>query len=136
MAHKTSLYLDEVTEQILAARDPEVSGHRRNGRRSQLLRQLAKRYDEICQKDLPKLSDDQWQIILDAGRGWTADENQSPTSVLVGTVVEACSRVPKGNELVKKLMQLSVGERIAIVDYVERYWVAKAKKETLPPRDS
>jgi hypothetical protein len=132
MPHKTSIYLDEVTERILAARDPELSTHRRHGRRSQLLREFARRYDEICQNDLPELHDDDWEVILEAGKGWTTDENPAPASVLVGTVLDACRRAPGGAALVKKLLNLTAGERIAIVDFVERYWAAKAKNEALP----
>lgn len=132
MPYKTSIYLDEVTERILAARDPELSTHRRHGRRSQLLREFARRYDEICQNDLPQLAEDEWKVIIEAGKGWATDENTAAASVLVGAVLDACRRAPGGSALVKKLLNLSAAERIAVVDFVERYWAAKAKNESTP----
>lgn len=137
MPHKTSLYLDEVTEKILAARDPELSTHRRHGKRSQLLREFARRYDEICQSDLPELEDDDWRIIIEAGKGWQTNDSPVSTAMLFGAVLDSCRGASGGPVLVKKLLNLTAGERIAIVDYVERYWAAKAKDETPPsPRRS
>ncbi len=128
MPRKTSIYLDETIEGILAVREGAPPKTRRHGRRSQIIATLLRRYDELCHEDLPALSPEEWSNLISAGRTWSAPSEGATSSVLVTTLIEATKRLPAGeqnNGLVTKILSFTPGQRLAIVDFVERYWAAK-----------
>jgi hypothetical protein len=128
VGRKTSLYVDSAGDSILAARDGAVSGVKRYGRRSLLFRELIRRYDEIC-RDPPDLAEADWTTLVAAGKAWGGQTDINAAARwahLLGAV--------SGNDvLARKLRALGLAHQIAIIDYVERYWAAKARRDTLPP---
>lgn len=128
MGRKTSLYVDDAGDSILAARDGTVSEVKRYGRRSLLFRELLRRYDEIC-RDPPNLSDAEWSLLVTAGEDWdhrTDIKADVRWAHLLGAV--------DGNEpLARKLREFRLAHQIAVVDYVERCWAARARRDALPP---
>ena len=128
VGRKTSLYVDSAGDAILAARDGAVSGVKRYGRRSLLFRELIRRYDEIC-RDAPELTDAEWNVLVAAGKAWDGQTDIKASArwaQLLGAV--------SGNDrLARRLRDLGLAHQIAVVDYIERYWAAKARRDTLPP---
>jgi hypothetical protein len=128
VGRKTSIYVDSAGDSILAARDGAVSGVKRYGRRSLLFRELLRRYDEIC-RDPPDLADAEWSMLVAAGKTWDGQTDiraSTRWSHLLGAV--------NGNDgLARRLRDVGLAHQIAIVDYIERYWAAKARRDTLPP---
>jgi hypothetical protein len=126
MARKTSIYVDDLADKILAARDGEKTATRRHGRRSQIFREMIRRYDEMCRNDVPELSEAEWDLLLQAGSNWaTTDINGA---VRMGALFGAAT----DSALLKRLLALSSGQRFALIDYIERYWAAKARGEAIP----
>jgi hypothetical protein len=107
MGRKTSLYVDALGDSILAARDGAVSEIKRHGRRSLIFRELIRRYDETWDG----------KTDIDAGVRWAH---------LLGAA-------DRKERLLTKLLEFGLAHQIAIVDYIERYWAAKARHDTLPP---
>jgi hypothetical protein len=134
---KTSFYLDDDIEAILAAREGAPPKTRRHGQRSKLITLLLRRYEEVCQEDLPKLTPEEWRTILDASRSWSALAAENATSsVLITTLVEATKRLPaaeQNKELVQKVVAMTPGQRLAITDFVERHWAALERGDAAPP---
>jgi len=128
MGHKTSLYVDTVGNSILAARDGAVSEIKRHGRRSLIFRELIRRYDKIC-RNPPDLTASEWSVLVDAGETWDG-KTDIDAGVRWGRLLGAANRKDR---LLKKLLELGLAHQIAIVDYIERYWAAKARRDTLPP---
>jgi hypothetical protein len=126
VGRKTSIYVDAAGDSILAARDGAVSGVKRYGRRSLLFRELLRRYDEIC-RDPPDLSDAEWSLLVAAGETWDGktDINAGVRWAQLLGAVDA--------PLAQKLRGLRLAHQIAVIDYVERCWAAKARRDTLPP---
>jgi len=128
VGRKTSLYVDSAGDAILAARDGAVSGVKRYGRRSLLFRELIRRYDEIC-RDPPDLADAEWSVLVAAGKAWDGQ-----TDINAGARWAHLLGAVRGNDrLAGKLRELGLAHQIAIVDYIERYWAAKARCDILPP---
>jgi hypothetical protein len=130
MSRKTSVYVDRAGEAIVTARDfeRETAAIKRHGRRSLLFREMLRRYDEICRTDLPDLTEIEWNALVEAGESWRLDDIDS--GVRFGRLITAAGR---NERLLKKLFDLGQAHRIAIVDYIERYWAAKARHEAAPP---
>ena len=128
MARKTSLYAGETEGAILAARDSErTSKSRRHGRRSLIFRELIRRYDQICKGDVPDLTESEWGTLLPAGEAWGQEDIDS--DVRIGRLL-AVAR--KNERLQKKLLSLRIGESVALIDLIERYWAASARGDALP----
>jgi hypothetical protein len=126
MAGKTSLFLDDSSERILSSRDSAPNASRRLGLRSQILREVLRRYDDICSAALPELPDEEWQFLTESARTWTGSIETATTRL--ASLCDACQR-QRRERLFKKLMGLTVTERVALVDLIERYWAAKARGE-------
>jgi hypothetical protein len=128
MGRKTSIYVDAVGDSILAARDGAVSEIKRHGRRSLIFRELLRRYDEIC-RDPPDLTAAEWRVLVDAGETW-----DGKTDIVAGVRWARLLGVANRKaQLLDKLLALGLAHQIAIVDYIERYWAAKARRDALPP---
>lgn len=128
MGRKTSIYVDSAGDSILAARDGAVSLVKRYGRRSLLFRELIRRYDEIC-RDPPDLAEADWSILVAAGRTW-----DGRTDINAGARWAHLVDAVNGNDaLARKLRALGLAHQIAIIDYIERYWAANARRDPLPP---
>jgi hypothetical protein len=128
VGRKTSLYVDPAGDSILAARDGAVSGVKRYGRRSLLFRELIRRYDEIC-RDSPDLEDAEWSVLVAAGEIWEGQTDIKASA----RWAHLLAAVDGDDRLARKLRELGLAHQIAIVDYIERYWAAKARCETPPP---
>lgn len=127
VARKTSLYIDTADEAIAAARDAHpVPASRRAGKRSAIFRELLRRYDEICRGDCPGFSDEDWTTLVSIGREWGKRDVSS--AVRMATLIEAAG----DDRLLKKLLGMRVAQRIAVVDFIERYWAARARGEEPP----
>ena len=128
VGRKTSIYVDSAGDSILAARDGAVSLVKRYGRRSLLFRELIRRYDEIC-RDPPDLADAEWSVLVAAGKAWDGQ-----TDINAGARWAHLLGAVRGNDrLAGKLRELGLAHQIAIVDYIERYWAANARRDPLPP---
>jgi hypothetical protein len=128
VGRKTSIYVDSAGDSILAARDGEVSLVKRYGRRSLLFRELIRRYDEICRHP-PDLAEADWSILVAAGRTWN-----ERTDINAGARWAHLVDAVNGNDgLARRLRALGLAHQIAIVDYIERYWAANARRDPLPP---
>jgi hypothetical protein len=128
MPRKTSLYAGETEGAILAARDSErTSKTRRHGRRSMIFREIIRRYDQICKGDVPDLTESEWNTLLPAGETWGQEDIDS--DVRHGRLL-AVAR--KNERLQKKLLSLRIGESVALIDLIERYWAATARGDTPP----
>jgi hypothetical protein len=86
------------------------------------------RCDEACPTDLPELIESEWNILVDSGESWGLDDIDG--RVRFGRLMTAAAR---NERLLKKLFVLGQAHRIAIVDFIERYWAAKACHEDAPP---
>lgn len=129
MPRKTSFYVDDVSEAIVAARDVAPSSVRRLGRRSLLFREVLRRYDAICRTDLPALSSEEWSLLLTAGAGWAAESVTVSTRLgLLFGAAHAAGLEP----LIRKLVTLTAGESTALIDFIERHWAAKARGDAPP----
>lgn len=137
---KTSVYLDGSTRKILSAREGVPPEARRHGRRSRILRDLLIRYDEICRRDLPNLTTDEWKVLIAAGRVWASTAEGLLAPPPIPSLVDTVNRVSPDQvdpaaraKLLPKLLHLSCGQQVAAVDYVERYWAATERSEVPPP---
>lgn len=125
MSRKSSIYVDEALDSVLAARDGErASKARRHGRRSLIFREMVRRYDAICRADVPELDDGEWMTLLQAGASWA--DGDVDGDARMGRLFTAAG---PGGRLLKKLGGLTAGERFAVIDTIERYWAAKARGE-------
>jgi hypothetical protein len=131
MGRKTSIYVDAAGDSILAARDGAVSEIKRHGRRSLIFRELLRRYDEIC-REPPDLTAAEWRVLVDAGETWDG-KTDIDAGVRWARLLGAANRKAR---LLKKLLDLGLAQQIATVDYIERYWAAKARHDPLPPLPS
>jgi hypothetical protein len=128
VGRKTSLYVDSTGDSILAARDGAVSGVKRYGRRSLLFRELIRRYDQIC-RDTPDLTDGEWSTLVAAGKTWDGQPDINASA----RWAHLLRTVNDNDGLARRLRDLGLAHQIAIVDYIERYWAAKARRDTPPP---
>jgi len=129
MARQTTFYVDAAALAIVAARDGETaSTGRRNGKRSLVFRELLRRYDIVCRRDVPELGAADWATLLPVGESWVGktDINSDLRMASLFTAAAANER------LLKRLGELAAGERVALIDLIERYWVAKTRGATLP----
>lgn|ERR1022692_660758 len=128
MARKTSLYAGETEGAILAARDTQrTSKTRRHGHRSLIFRELIRRYERICKGDVPDLTESEWNTLLPVGEAWGQEDIDS--DVRIGRLLAVARR---NERLQKKLLSLRVGESVALIDLIERYWAASARGDALP----
>jgi hypothetical protein len=123
---KTSIYLDDDTKQILAAR--EVG----QGTRSEVIRACVTRYAEICRREMPELAAAEWRIVVEVlDEKWLAAGH--PAIHVPATLGD--SSKPGAQALGAKLREMFFAELVAVVDEAERYWAAKARGEK-PELDS
>jgi hypothetical protein len=126
---KTSLYVDEQSEAIVAARDVAPQAARRHGRRSLLFREVLRRYDAICRTDLPSLGATDWSVLLPVGANWVHEA--VGVSARLGSLFGAAHSAGR-EDLIRRLMGLGGGQSTALIDFIERYWAAKARGEEPP----
>jgi hypothetical protein len=86
-------------------------------------------HDDICRRaDRPDLTEPEWNVLVQAGERW-AEETDIDAGVRWGRLLA----VPGRNErFLKKLLELGPAAQIAVIDYIERYWAAQSRNETLP----
>lgn len=113
------IYLSSEASRALEARE--------GSNRSRTVCQMLERYDEICRRVLPQLSDAEWNAIHDVCNGWFIDTASSirylPMEVEDALADGLAERHGiDGEALVRRLEQMSYPELVAVVDAAERYW--------------
>jgi hypothetical protein len=126
----TSILLDDATKALLNERDsvPREEGApnmRALGKRSEIIREAVRRYDEICRREMPDLTPEEKKLLREAGRGGPPP---GPTSF--GILLDGIRRQgPAGEKLMMRILALSSAQQIAVLDEVERYWAGKRRDE-------
>jgi hypothetical protein len=116
-----SFYLSPAAEKAIAVRSSGGSG--RGGDRSGAVEAMLTRYDAIVHADKPDLSATDWKVLRDALR----HDDRWPAYV-IATLPEMVAhwldlqRRPNP-QLILKIRGLSGGQRAAVIDEVERYWL-------------
>lgn len=122
MAERVTIYLNDDTAQLVAARE-------QLGRSATIARMLG-RYQEICRRRLPELSRDEWCLIADSLNGALSDPPQSVAWSIHG--IEDSVRLDQIDAkwsvdwpaLRERLQALDYAQLVAVVDLVERFWAA------------
>jgi hypothetical protein len=121
MSRAADIYFSETAWEAVAVRT--------HGNRSAAVSRIIERYDELCRRSLPDLSDAEWGLIRDACRSLPTN---TVTAALylppqVADAIKADGLDAKwgvdGAWLVAKLQALDYAARIALIDAVEQYWV-------------
>ena len=128
-AKKTSFLLDATSEAILGARDRAPGAERAHGQRSIIVREILRRYDEICRDEMPELSAEEWKLVRSIGRDLEGSESAGSVTVLVATMLRMFGRKPEGETLIQKVLGLRTSQQVALLDAVERYWASVARGE-------
>jgi hypothetical protein len=134
---KTSIYLDQATKTIIAARQIGL------GTRSEVIRSCVERYDEICRRECPALTDVEWRFLFSVlNESWLASR-PSPSYVMaaIDDYQEKDDQPYPADldmhKLLVKVKEMFFTEFVAIVDEAERYWAAinrGEKPKTRPER--
>jgi hypothetical protein len=119
-----SIYLSDAQAEALAAR---TRGGR--GERSEAVRRMIARYLEIVDADRPRLSRAEWSLCADALNGtWLHDTPSHWAMASIEDHIRLNAADTKWKvgalELREKLARLSRGGWVALVDMVERFWLA------------
>lgn len=127
MPRRTSIYLTDRAAKILAARGAGDG----DGDRSATIRTILARYDEVCRRELPDLSESELSLCRDSLNGVIFDED-NPASVS-WVVLNVADSIRAGNlaakwsvdarKLIAKLNATTYTQRLALVDDAERFWV-------------
>ena len=129
MARQTTFYVEAAALAIVAARDGETAASSRPaGRRSLVFRELLRRYDVVCRKDVPQLADADWTTLLPVGASWSGQTGVNSELRMASLFTAAAAN----ERLLKRLGELAAGERVAPIDFIERYWATKARGGALP----
>ncbi|NUB11274.1 hypothetical protein GAY28_00310 [Azospirillum brasilense] len=117
-AKPVSLYLDEATKDIIDARAPR-------GGRSEALRRIVGRYDNLVRASLPELPIETWRYVANAFAGPATEAGIPPRRALVNTVGHALAETLDEevlNAAMAPLRALTEGEAAAVIDWNDRYW--------------
>lgn len=125
-----SIYLSADAEAVLTARERG----RDEGGRSEVIRRALLRYDEVCRRDLPRLSVAEWKLCVDALNGcWLVDSPASWAGHEISDAVSLNQSDAKWGvdwaSLQPRLAALTYGQWVALVDTAERYWAAVGRGE-------
>lgn len=130
MAGSASWYCDARADEILAARaGGDVD-------RSRALNRALDRYAEVCRRETPDLTLNEWKLVCDALR--TRQHEPAASCHLVAAGVEDAIEFDglaeklnvDGPSLKEKLRELTYAQRVALVDAAERCIAAEARGET------
>jgi hypothetical protein len=125
---KTSFILDEPSLAILVDRERSAEVQLgRGGKRSDLIRELLRRYDEMCRAELPALSRDERTTLLEAGRAI-----RGPGDAL-RSLFEGLRRHAEGDKILQRMKGLSATQQVAILDFVERELARQSKTVGIEP---
>ena len=112
-----------------------------NASRSHAVRVMLSRYDAICRADLPPLTPSEWNLCADVLNGvWLQDFAEASGERLRfvwAEVADACRgngahtkwKIENPAALVEKIRGLTMGQLVAFVDRIERFW---GRDEPLP----
>lgn len=130
-APKTSIYLGEEVEKIVNVRGNGKA--LRQGDRSEVIRAMIVRYDELCARHRPSFSAKEWRAICD-GLGGVELRGSSTLSGMVGELEDAerVRGIGKAHGvdvwgIVDVIRKQPYAGRVAIADVVECYWAAVAR---------
>jgi hypothetical protein len=121
----TSILFDDASDLILKERDPEPDAGPSKGNRSVIIREVLRRYDQICRKELPPLSPEEKKLLREAGRKGGAPK---PTSFT--TLMDVLRRLgAAGEQLERRILGFPAVQQIAVLDDVERHWAGKSQDD-------
>lgn len=132
MAGRTmSFSHDDVVVTILAERSDAALS------RSEALHRVVTRYDAILRRSLPVLSDGEWWVLRAALNGVYQEPIEVGAAALPHGVDDTLSDASDAREIaadrgvdrvafVARLAALTFAERVAVVDAVERWWIAQS----------
>ena len=119
---RIALTVDAETEAAIESRRrPEQDGRDR----SEIVRRMISRYDELCRRDRPDFSEAEWNVIRAANNGTWLLDSWSPTLIWANVADTDPQAIPDGVDqtaLAAKLRALTYGQAVAVVDAVERFW--------------
>ena len=123
---ETSFWTDKKTLQLIQERTQRS--------RSETIRDIVKRYVEVCRRHRPDLERKEWYLIVDAFNGTIIDE-QFALPNLAAQIEDAIAlddadkrHAVDGEALLRKLRNLTYAEKLAVVDIVDRFWADVARK--------
>lgn len=107
---------DRVLEQRAAS-----PGGGRHGDRSSVLNRILMRYDAICQHEVPAWSKARWGLVIRA-LGTQPLGDDVAIFALPDVVRAGLARIGEADQaLVDELERLNYGQRLAVIDRVERF---------------
>ena len=116
----THIYLSHEATEALA--------QRASSNRSAAVSRMIERYDELCRRALPELSEAEWNLVYDACNGWLVDMARSvaylPHEVEDHIKLNGADAKwgVDGEVLMAKLAALDYAGCVAVVDAAERFW--------------
>ena len=132
---KMSFSFDQQIWGILDVRNPTPEAATGGGVRGEIVREILRRYDDVCRAHLPKFSADEWRVLLASSDGWWRTPGRRPSG-LISALVDADRRPGGGGpgdkirkDLLARLLSLSVVETVAVADELERRWAAVTKQK-------
>lgn len=131
MPERQTLYYSDETVKLVRAYGEAVS-------RSALLARMLDRYAEVCRRAMPSLAAPEWELVAQALK-----ERPQESASLIAVVWASIEDTVRRQELDKKgkvdlagllerLKAMEYAQLLAVVDFCERYWAAKAAGEKLP----
>jgi len=102
--------------------------------RSEVIRRCLRRYAEVCRRDLPQLSVDEWRLVMDALNGcWMHDTPAHWAALEIADAISLNRLDTKwgvdGADLQRRLGALGHGGWVALVDAAERFWASSSRGE-------
>ncbi len=134
MAKSTSWYCTPEAEDVVRARGGPP-GRGRDGAVSAVVNRSLGRYAEICRRELPTLSQDEWGLVCEALMG-TIHEPAGMCSMVWHGVADAvrldgldAKWQVDGPALIRRLKRLSFAAEVALIDRAEQYLAALSRDE-------
>lgn len=123
------LYLSPGAEDALGARSRGGAGA--TGDRSTAVSRMIERYAEVCRRSLPELSEAEWNLLRDSLNGLCPEPAASVAWLAMGVrdsiALDHLDRKwdVDGAAILSKLDTLDYAGCCAVLDAVERWWVAQ-----------
>ena len=142
-----SIYSSPALEAALSSRIDPTAGDDGGGfrSRSSLISAIADRYAEICRRESPLLSLNEWLMIFDSLNGcWMLEPASLAANGIALEVSDAATLnatdekwgVPDGKDLARRIDALSFGAKVAILDAAERFWTLDVQTDQAEATDA
>lgn len=136
LSPQVSMKLGELAAVVDARADHEID----NASRAEAIRVMIARYEAIVARDLPVLSAGEWKLVADTLNGTVMRDYPDPdgdrlrmiwAGISDGIRLDGLDKKwdVNGVALIEKIRSLTHGQLVALVDTVERFWIAVARKE-------